>query len=143
MVGILMRSIIVLGRKAFPVIFALGLFLSSMELTSIIAGACSAPCDMLCGQQSGRLKEFGQPRGCCCGANEPLCDVSKGCASGLPEFALSVVPMVTNPTPAHITVNTTYLSSSLHFPVGLNDTVWTLAIGPPVPLFLSSLCLLC
>lgn len=142
MVGILMRSIIVLGRKAFHVIFALGLFLCSMELTSIIAGACSAPCDILCGQQSGRLKEFGQPRGCCCGANEPLCDVSKSCASGLPEFALSVVPMVKNPTPAHIVVNTTYVSTCLDFPAGIN-TVWTLAIGPPVPLFLSSLCLLC
>ena len=136
------KSINTVVRKAFSVTFALVFILCSLGVGCTFAGACSVRCHMLGTQHRIEAKGSCHLQGCCCGANKPLCDVSKGCASELPEFALSAVPTVKKSTPAHTTVNTTYVSSSFDFPVGLDNTVWTLAIGPPVPLFLLNLSLL-
>ncbi len=141
--GISVRKIIILAGKVYTVILALGFFFSFVGLASSIAGACSLPCDMLCHQPSGRLTELGQPHGCSYGGNEFSCDVSRGCCSHLPELAVVGIPGIENAPPADLPVDTRNVSSFLDFPMAHGNVVWTLATGPPVPLFLLSLSLLC
>jgi len=129
-------------RKAFCVKLALAFVLCFLGVGCAFAEGCLARSHKLSTLRT-EAKGLCQPQGCCCEAKESLCNVSKNCYAGLPEFALFAVPRVKHSTPAQITVNTTCISSLLDFPTGLDSTVWTLAVRPFVPLFLLNLSLLC
>jgi hypothetical protein len=137
------RSINMLGRKTFSAMFAWGFVLCFLGLGCVSAAACSLRCGMQQMPHKTEAKGLCQPHSCCSSANEPPCDISKGCGSELPEFALSVIPRVKSPGQADMAVSSTEVISFRAYQVGHNNTVWTLATGPPVPLFLMSLSLLC
>jgi len=88
-----------LTRKSFCIALALVLIsglvgLPRAAIRAGCAGACCMESKIQAPQHAAAGKGLSQPRGCCCGTKATPCDVSQGCASELPDFAIFAVPMV-------------------------------------------------
>ncbi|HED01066.1 MAG TPA: hypothetical protein ENN18_11945 [Proteobacteria bacterium] len=135
-------------RKSLCVALALVLSLGLVGMPNALAqtgcvGECCGQCDMRGSLHTAEAKRISPPWSCCCGAKATPCDVSQGCASEMPDFALFAVPRVENPAPADIASVRTNGCPFLNFLGGLTNKVWNLGMGPPGPLYLFNLSLLC
>ncbi len=143
-----MNRLNMVPRKSLCIALALVLIQSlvwmpTARVHASCAGGCCVQCDMRGSQHAAETNGNSQPQGCCCGTKTTPCDVSQGCALELPDFAVFAVPMVEKPAPADIASTTTNLLPPLDLPRGFTNKVWTFSMGPPVPLFLLNLSLLC
>ena len=87
-------------------------------------------------------EDISQTKACCRGPEACSCILSQGCGSKLPEFSVSALPFVQKPLPANITVA---ISESFHIDLlaDLTGKVWALYKGPPLPVYLLNLSMLC
>jgi hypothetical protein len=80
---------------------------------------------------------------CCCQPSGAAIDFTQGCPIELPGFVDIAVPRVESPPPTTPALVANNLHIPLEFFGGSPRKVWTLEMGPPVPLFLLNLSLLC
>ena len=108
------------------------------------ARAYCAPPAMLGIQNATRPEETSQPKGCCHGIKGAPCHVLQSCTSELMVFSLSGVVRVEDSVPTttlpSVRINLVQLFSSLGEHIRKASSFNT---GPPVPIFLLNLPLLC
>lgn len=111
----------------------------------VCAGAktcCTEP-SVLSTQHCAKPITVAKPINCCCGTEIPQCNMSECSKSKVPDLALLALPKVENLSPLDIAVVATdiQLFSDLHSDFTMHD--WTLCKGPPSPIYLITLSLLC
>ncbi len=134
-------------RKAFRITFILALVMSLLGTGMVQArSACSGSCCVQPRMQGvhdvSNSKDPG-PINCCCKPSGVATDFTQGCPIELPVFADIAVSRAENPAPTTPAAVANNLHIPLEFSGGSPHKAWTLGMGPPVPLFLLNLSLLC
>ena len=132
-----------MARKRYSVILALGLVLGIIGIASSIAQAWLPLCEMSCNEHIATWNELRESHVYCEGvAQSPRC-IFKKCCPESPALAVSVVLKAENRQYADSAIHASQVIPITDFVLINNDMVEALVPGPPVPLFLKNLSLLC
>jgi len=132
-----------LVRRVYTIIFALGFWLCFVGFAPVVAQVWELPCEISCNELSEKLNDLRESHECCGVTNQSARDFFKSCCSFTPGSSAFLVSNIENQRLETLAVTGIKIRPAIYFSGITETTTEPTEVGPPQPLFLKNLSLLC
>ena len=124
------------------VIFTLGFLLCLVGLSTIVTHSWELPCEISCDELNVKFYDLEESHECCGQTNTSSCDLFQGCCSTVPGSSVPLISKVENKRFGILAI-TSVDAGEISFSNFREFIPESTETGPPQPLFLKNLSMLC